>query len=135
MSTQAFQSKSEFSQQQTWYSGSVTSQEIVTSSQAQKNISDVKYTEEYEQSKGKGSFPAMITPGYQAAKNANALASSVSVTFSVSFHQSYSSRPLFMSFVSFLCSWNIKKDTRKESQSTQRLSIPPRCSWPKNKDK
>uniref|UniRef100_A0A3P8VD62 Nebulin-related anchoring protein n=1 Tax=Cynoglossus semilaevis TaxID=244447 RepID=A0A3P8VD62_CYNSE len=70
--------RSEFSQQQTWYSGSVTSQEIVTSSQAQKNISDVKYTEEYEQSKGKGSFPAMITPGYQAAKNANALASSVS---------------------------------------------------------
>uniref|UniRef100_A0A3B5B3C0 Nebulin related anchoring protein n=1 Tax=Stegastes partitus TaxID=144197 RepID=A0A3B5B3C0_9TELE len=37
----------------------------------------VKYTEEYEQSKGKGSFPAMITPGYQAAKKANTLASSL----------------------------------------------------------
>lgn len=37
----------------------------------------MKYTEEYEQSKGKGSFPAMITPGYQAAKQANTLASSV----------------------------------------------------------
>lgn len=38
----------------------------------------VKYTEEYEQSKGKGSFPAMITPGYQAAKKASTLASNVS---------------------------------------------------------
>uniref|UniRef100_A0A4W6CBW7 Nebulin-related anchoring protein n=1 Tax=Lates calcarifer TaxID=8187 RepID=A0A4W6CBW7_LATCA len=37
----------------------------------------VKYTEEYEQSKGKGSFPAMITPGYQAAKKANTLASNL----------------------------------------------------------
>lgn len=41
-------------------------------------LCQVKYTEEYEQSKGKGSFPAMITPGYQAAKQANSLASSVS---------------------------------------------------------
>ncbi|CAK6956632.1 nebulin-related-anchoring protein isoform X1 [Scomber scombrus] len=77
MASQAFQSQSEFSQQQTWYSGMVTNQEIVTVSQAQKTISDVKYTEEYEQSKGKGSFPAMITPGYQTAKNASTLASSV----------------------------------------------------------
>ncbi|XP_016517372.1 nebulin-related-anchoring protein isoform X5 [Poecilia formosa] len=76
--SQAFQSQSEFSQQQqTWYSGMVTNQEIVTMSQAQKTISDVKYKEEYEESEGKGSFPAMITPGYQAVKNANALASSV----------------------------------------------------------
>lgn len=37
----------------------------------------LKFTEEYEQSKGKGSFPAMITPGYQAAKQANTLASNV----------------------------------------------------------
>uniref|UniRef100_A0A673MVR9 Nebulin-related-anchoring protein-like n=1 Tax=Sinocyclocheilus rhinocerous TaxID=307959 RepID=A0A673MVR9_9TELE len=37
----------------------------------------VKYTEEYEQSKGKGSFPAMITPGYEMAKKANTLASNV----------------------------------------------------------
>ncbi|XP_078135987.1 nebulin-related-anchoring protein [Sander vitreus] len=77
MASQAFQSKSEFSQQQTWYSGMVTNQEIVTMSQAQKTISDVKYTQDYEQSKGKGSFPAMITPGYQAAKTANTLASNL----------------------------------------------------------
>lgn len=76
-SSEAFQSQSQFSQQQTWYSGMVTNQEIVTMSQAQKTISDVKYTEEYEQSKGKGSFPAMITPGYQVAKQANTLASNL----------------------------------------------------------
>uniref|UniRef100_A0A669AV51 Nebulin-related anchoring protein n=1 Tax=Oreochromis niloticus TaxID=8128 RepID=A0A669AV51_ORENI len=73
----AFQSQSEFSQQQTWYSGMVSNQEIVTMSQAQNTISDVKYTEEYEQSKAKGSFPAMITPGYQTAKTANTLASNL----------------------------------------------------------
>ncbi|XP_042079220.1 nebulin-related-anchoring protein isoform X1 [Haplochromis burtoni] len=76
-SQQAFQSQSEFSQQQTWYSGMVSNQEIVTMSQAQNTISDVKYTEEYEQSKAKGSFPAMITPGYQTAKKANTLASNL----------------------------------------------------------
>ncbi|XP_021167754.2 nebulin-related-anchoring protein isoform X4 [Fundulus heteroclitus] len=75
--SQAFQSQSEFSQQQTWYSGMVTNQEIVTMSEAQKTISDVKYKAEYEESKGKGSFPAMITPGYQAAKSANTLASNL----------------------------------------------------------
>uniref|UniRef100_A0A3Q3BP25 Nebulin-related anchoring protein n=1 Tax=Haplochromis burtoni TaxID=8153 RepID=A0A3Q3BP25_HAPBU len=63
--------------QQTWYSGMVSNQEIVTMSQAQNTISDVKYTEEYEQSKAKGSFPAMITPGYQTAKKANTLASNL----------------------------------------------------------
>ncbi|KAG9267895.1 nebulin-related-anchoring protein [Astyanax mexicanus] len=111
MTNQAYQS-SGFSEQQTWYSGSVTSQEIVRVSQAQKTISDVeykrghdervtqftsvtdtpgilhaksgtslasdvKYTEVYEQSKGKGSFPAMLTPGYEVAKKANTLASNV----------------------------------------------------------
>ncbi|KAM8836590.1 nebulin-related-anchoring protein [Spinachia spinachia] len=77
MSSQAFQSQSEFSQQQTWYSGMVTNQEVVTVSQAQKTLSDVEYMEEYGESKGKGSFPAMITPGYQAAKTANTLASNL----------------------------------------------------------
>lgn len=38
---QAFQSQSEFSQQQTWFSGSVTNQKIVTMSQAEQTISDV----------------------------------------------------------------------------------------------
>ncbi|XP_042591661.1 nebulin-related-anchoring protein isoform X4 [Cyprinus carpio] len=104
--------QTEFVGQQSFYSGSVTSQEIVRVTQAQKTISDVeykrghearvtqftsvadtpemlhaktgvslasdvKYTEEYEQSKGKGSFPAMITPGYEMAKKANTLASNV----------------------------------------------------------
>ncbi|XP_075948940.1 nebulin-related-anchoring protein [Anarhichas minor] len=77
MASQTFQSQSEFSQQQSWYSGMVTNQEVVTMSQAEKTLNDVKYTEEYEQSKVKGSFPAMITPGYQAAKTANTLASSL----------------------------------------------------------
>ncbi|XP_054838259.1 nebulin-related-anchoring protein [Eublepharis macularius] len=45
--------------------------------------SDLKYTEEYEQQKGKGSFPAMITPAYQIAKKANELASKVK------YHQQY----------------------------------------------
>ncbi|KAM4526408.1 nebulin-related-anchoring protein isoform 2-T2 [Fundulus diaphanus] len=76
-SSEAFQSQSEFSQQQSWYSGMMTNQEIVTMSEAQKTISDVKYKAEYEESKGKGSFPAMITPGYQAAKSANTLASNL----------------------------------------------------------
>lgn len=35
------------------------------------------YTEDYEQQRGKGSFPAMITPAYQRAKKANQLASQV----------------------------------------------------------
>ncbi|KAM3592402.1 uncharacterized protein V6R79_018167 [Siganus canaliculatus] len=78
MASQAFQSQSEFSQQQTYYSGMVANQKIVTMSQSQKTISDqMAYTEEFEQSQGKGSFPAMITPGYQTAKQANTLASNV----------------------------------------------------------
>lgn len=38
-----------------------------------------EYTEDYEQQRGKGSFPAMITPAYQRAKKANQLASQVSI--------------------------------------------------------
>ena len=34
--------------------------------------------EEYAEHRGKGSFPAMITPAYQNAKKANELASDVS---------------------------------------------------------
>uniref|UniRef100_A0A8B9BLF0 Nebulin related anchoring protein n=1 Tax=Anser brachyrhynchus TaxID=132585 RepID=A0A8B9BLF0_9AVES len=36
-----------------------------------------QYTEEYEPRRGKGSFPAMITPGYQVAKRATQLSSNV----------------------------------------------------------
>ncbi|XP_066880742.1 nebulin-related-anchoring protein isoform X46 [Kogia breviceps] len=45
--------------------------------------SDVRYTEDYEQQRGKGSFPAMTTPAYQIAKRANELASDVR------YHQQY----------------------------------------------
>lgn len=37
------------------------------------------YMEEYEEHRGKGSFPAMITPAYLNAKKANDLASDVSM--------------------------------------------------------
>uniref|UniRef100_A0A8C9WYI6 Nebulin-related anchoring protein n=1 Tax=Sander lucioperca TaxID=283035 RepID=A0A8C9WYI6_SANLU len=49
----------------------------VNAKKQSKASSEVKYTQDYEQSKGKGSFPAMITPGYQAAKTANTLASNL----------------------------------------------------------
>ncbi|XP_059892423.1 nebulin-related-anchoring protein isoform X3 [Gadus macrocephalus] len=74
--TQAYTSHSGFtSEQQTWYSGTVMNQDMVSVSQ--KTISDVNYVEDFNESKGKGSFPALITPGYQTAKNANMLASNV----------------------------------------------------------
>lgn len=44
-------------------------------------IFQIQYTEEYELRQGKGSFPAMITPGYQVAKRATQLSSNVSVSF------------------------------------------------------
>lgn len=36
------------------------------------------YTEEYEQQRGKGSFPAHLTPGYKISKKATEQASDVS---------------------------------------------------------
>lgn len=39
----------------------------------------IAYTEEFEQQRGKGSFPAMITPGYYLAKKAQENASDVSI--------------------------------------------------------
>ncbi|CAG12601.1 unnamed protein product, partial [Tetraodon nigroviridis] len=75
LASQAFQSRSEFSQQQMWFSDTVTNQKMVTTSQTENTVSD--YSAEYEQSRGRGSFPAMITPGYQAAKQASALASNL----------------------------------------------------------
>ncbi|KAL2078017.1 hypothetical protein ACEWY4_025702 [Coilia grayii] len=45
---------------------------------AQSHItSDYAYTEDYEQQRGKGSFPAHFTPGYQVAKKASEMASKV----------------------------------------------------------
>uniref|UniRef100_A0A6Q2XPE1 LIM zinc-binding domain-containing protein n=1 Tax=Esox lucius TaxID=8010 RepID=A0A6Q2XPE1_ESOLU len=124
--------QAEFMEQTYSYSGTVTNQEIVRVSQAQKIISDVEYkkghqdrvskytsiaetpevllakcqgqlsitlhkknidltpdsvltysssqiayTEDYEQQRGKGSFPAMITPAYQLAKKAAMFTSDV----------------------------------------------------------
>lgn len=40
----------------------------------------IAYTEEFEQQRGKGSFPAMITPGYCLAKKAQENASDVSIS-------------------------------------------------------
>ncbi|KAJ3607970.1 hypothetical protein NHX12_025021 [Muraenolepis orangiensis] len=76
MASQAYHSQSGFtSEQQTWYSGTVVNQDMVSVSQ--KTISDVNCVEDFNQSKGKGSFPALITPGYQSAKNAGILASNL----------------------------------------------------------
>lgn len=147
-----------------WYSGSVTNQKIVTMSTAEQTINDVsltkinhgwngnfcysvwlivcclkmKYTEEYEQSKAKGSFPAMITPGYQAAKQANSLASNVRHPDRNWNKQGLTqAQPRIVVLVFSLCllSWNTKKGTRKEFQSTPRLLTPLRWFWPKNKAK
>uniref|UniRef100_A0A8V0Z2H5 Nebulin related anchoring protein n=1 Tax=Gallus gallus TaxID=9031 RepID=A0A8V0Z2H5_CHICK len=60
-----------------WYSGNMPDPQMVTVTQAQKNLNDLQYTEEYELRQGKGSFPAMITPGYQVAKRATQLSSNV----------------------------------------------------------
>uniref|UniRef100_A0A663EAE8 Nebulin related anchoring protein n=1 Tax=Aquila chrysaetos chrysaetos TaxID=223781 RepID=A0A663EAE8_AQUCH len=60
-----------------WYSGTIPDPEMVKVTQAEKTLSDFQYTEEYEPRRGKGSFPAMITPGYQVAKRATQLSSNV----------------------------------------------------------
>ncbi|XP_040217515.1 nebulin-related-anchoring protein [Rana temporaria] len=65
------------------YSSVVDTKDILHAKASGQNLSDVKYTEDYEEQRGKGSFPAMITPGYQIAKKANELASEVK------YHQRY----------------------------------------------
>uniref|UniRef100_A0A8C3BED2 Nebulin related anchoring protein n=1 Tax=Cairina moschata TaxID=8855 RepID=A0A8C3BED2_CAIMO len=60
-----------------WYPGSIPDPQMVRVTQAQKTLNDFQYTEEYEPRRGKGSFPAMITPGYQVAKRATQLSSNV----------------------------------------------------------
>ncbi|XP_001148506.4 nebulin-related-anchoring protein isoform X4 [Pan troglodytes] len=59
-----------------WCPGALPDPEIVRMVEAQKSLGE-EYTEDYEQPRGKGSFPAMITPAYQRAKKANQLASQV----------------------------------------------------------
>ncbi|XP_055104745.2 nebulin-related-anchoring protein isoform X3 [Symphalangus syndactylus] len=59
-----------------WCPGALPDPEIVRMVEARKSLGE-EYTEDYEQPRGKGSFPAMITPAYQRAKKANQLASQV----------------------------------------------------------
>ncbi|VFV27752.1 nebulin-related-anchoring protein [Lynx pardinus] len=59
-----------------WCPGALPDPEIVRMVEARKSLGE-EYTEDYEQQRGKGSFPAMITPAYQRAKKANQLASQV----------------------------------------------------------
>ncbi|KAM5323090.1 nebulin-related-anchoring protein isoform 7-T7 [Glossophaga mutica] len=59
-----------------WCPGALPDPEIVRMVEARKSLGE-EYTEDYEQQRGKGSFPAMITPAYQRAKRANQLASQV----------------------------------------------------------
>ncbi|XP_032169170.1 nebulin-related-anchoring protein isoform X2 [Mustela erminea] len=59
-----------------WCPGDLPDPEIVRMVEARKSLGE-EYTEDYEQQRGKGSFPAMITPAYQRAKKANQLASQV----------------------------------------------------------
>ncbi|XP_042711193.2 nebulin-related-anchoring protein isoform X9 [Chrysemys picta bellii] len=66
-----------YEENKSWYSGTIPDPETVRIAQAQKTLGDLKYTEEYEQQKGKGSFPAMMTPAYQIAKKATLLSSEV----------------------------------------------------------
>ncbi|KAM8923754.1 nebulin-related-anchoring protein isoform 2-T2 [Pelodytes ibericus] len=65
------------------YTSVVDTKDILHAKAGGQLCSDVKYTEDYEEQRGKGSFPAMITPGYQIAKKANELASDVR------YHQHY----------------------------------------------
>ncbi|XP_075698802.1 nebulin-related-anchoring protein [Rhinoderma darwinii] len=65
------------------YTSVVDTKDILHAKSGGQHRSDIKYTEDYEEERGKGSFPALITPGYQIAKKANELASDVK------YHQRY----------------------------------------------
>ncbi|XP_056385336.1 nebulin-related-anchoring protein [Hyla sarda] len=65
------------------YTSVVDTKDILHARSGGQHRSDIKYTEDYEEQRGKGSFPALITPGYQIAKKANELASDVR------YHQRY----------------------------------------------
>nr|XP_055032539.1 nebulin-related-anchoring protein [Misgurnus anguillicaudatus] len=57
------------------YTTVTDSPEVLLAKNQGKIASDYVYTEEYEQHRGKGSFPAHFTPGYQVAKKAGEMAS------------------------------------------------------------
>ncbi|KAL4613004.1 nebulin-related-anchoring protein isoform X2 [Arapaima gigas] len=69
--------KAEYEEHKTWFSGMAATQEVMCVSQDRKEVGDVKDSVEFEQTRGKGSYPAMITPAYQQAKKASTLASDV----------------------------------------------------------
>ncbi|XP_073650059.1 nebulin-related-anchoring protein isoform X2 [Tursiops truncatus] len=60
-----------------WCAGALPDAEVVRMAKAQKSLGEQEYTEDHEEQRGKGSFPAMITPAHQRAKIANQLASQV----------------------------------------------------------
>ncbi|XP_032465199.1 nebulin-related-anchoring protein isoform X1 [Phocoena sinus] len=60
-----------------WCPGALPDAEVVRMAKAQKSLGEQEYTEDHEEQRGKGSFPAMITPAHQRAKIANQLASHV----------------------------------------------------------
>ncbi|XP_060027241.1 nebulin-related-anchoring protein isoform X5 [Erinaceus europaeus] len=66
-----------YGEENSWCLGNLPDPEIVRMIEARKSLGEQEFTEDYEQPKGKGSFPAMITPAYQRAKKANQLASQV----------------------------------------------------------
>ncbi|XP_003787203.1 nebulin-related-anchoring protein isoform X2 [Otolemur garnettii] len=66
----------EYGEGNAWCPGALPDPEIVRMVEARKSLGE-EYTEDCEQQRGKGSFPAMITPAYQRAKKANQLASQV----------------------------------------------------------
>ncbi|MGH0162649.1 UNVERIFIED_CONTAM: hypothetical protein FKN15_045787 [Acipenser sinensis] len=59
------------------YTSVTDTPEVLLAKAGGRLASDYAYTEQYEQHRGKGSFPALITPAYQSAKKASELASGV----------------------------------------------------------
>nr|XP_003223476.1 PREDICTED: nebulin-related-anchoring protein [Anolis carolinensis] len=74
---QQFKSQKDYEESDSWYSENISDSKMVKLAQAQNTLSNVKYTDEGVDQKGKGSFPALITPAYQIAKKANQLSSNV----------------------------------------------------------
>ncbi|KAJ8365193.1 hypothetical protein SKAU_G00140240 [Synaphobranchus kaupii] len=64
-------------EQLTQFTSVAETPDILHAKTASSLASDVKYTVDYKQTKGKGSYPAMITPAYKLAKKANTLASNL----------------------------------------------------------
>uniref|UniRef100_A0AAX7SXL1 LIM zinc-binding domain-containing protein n=1 Tax=Astatotilapia calliptera TaxID=8154 RepID=A0AAX7SXL1_ASTCA len=59
------------------YTTFVDPPEVILAKKQGQIVSDYAYTEEYEQQRGKGSFPAHLTPGYKMSKKATEQASDI----------------------------------------------------------